>query len=302
MMSGGIFPDLPVILRPVRRVPLNKRWTSKIVFAILSGLRRDRKPKSQERRQGQIRARSGAEGTGFVRASNESSERLILQHNKAHRPNGSQNSRRKRRSPEEIMDRLLQAAEEEFKRNGFAGATTAAIARRADVTEAQLFRYFATKADLFREAIFKPLNQHFLEFNARHLADADKVQGFREMARLFITEQLQFLSNHSQMFMSLVVAEAYAPESTQGVGEIDSLRTYFERGAAMMSARVEKDPKVDPKLMVRVSFAAILACVIFKDWIFPKGMASRKEISAAITDFVIDGLSANTDQGLKKNA
>jgi hypothetical protein len=33
--------------------------------------------------------------------------------------------------------------------------------------------------------------------------------------------------------------------------------------------------------------------VIFKDWLFPEGLASQDEISAAIGDFVMDGVNAN---------
>ena len=54
-----------------------------------------------------------------------------------------------------------------------------------------------------------------------------------------------------------------------------------------------KSPKVDPKLMVRVSFVAVLACVMFRDWIFPPGMATEEEENKAIQDFVIEGISAN---------
>ena len=71
--------------------------------------------------------------------------------------------RRAKRSSEEIMQRLIAAAQDEFKRSGFMGATTAAIARKAEITEAQLFRYFSSKAELFREAVFEPLNRHFAD-------------------------------------------------------------------------------------------------------------------------------------------
>jgi AcrR family transcriptional regulator len=195
------------------------------------------------------------------------------------------------------MDRLINAAADEFKRSGFAGATTAAIARNAEVSEAQLFRYFGSKTDLFREAIFKPLNEHFFEFNAKHLAAVAGPGDIGHRRRLYITELQRFIGEHSKMLMSLLVAETYAPGSTQGVGGIDSLQTYFGRGAAMMSGRIDKDPKVDPRLMVRVSFAAVLGCVMFKDLIFPPGLASDDEISAAIIDFLIDGISANSVPG-----
>ena len=65
-------------------------------------------------------------------------------------------AKRKRRSPEELKDRIIAAAGVEFRRGGYAKATTAAIAHRAKVTETQIFRYFDSKANLFREAIFKP--------------------------------------------------------------------------------------------------------------------------------------------------
>ena len=204
--------------------------------------------------------------------------------------------RKKRRSTEENLDRIMRAAADEFEACGFAGATTAAIARNADVTEAQLFRYFASKAELFRESVFKPLNRHFIDFLSTQLSDAAKAETRGEKSRRYISELQQFMSEHSKMLMSLVVAQTYEPGSTDAVNEIDSLRTYFERGAALMTTRMAKTPKVDPKLMVRVSFAAVLACILFKEWIFPSGLASDEEISAAIKDFVMDGINANADR------
>lgn len=190
------------------------------------------------------------------------------------------------------MDRLLRAAEQEFRKSGYAGATTAAIARRADVTEAQLFRCFPSKADLFREAIFTPLDRHFSEFQARHIVRTDDPQDLRASARLYISELQQFVAEHCEMLMSLVVARRYAQASPHGMQEIDSLGAYFDRGAAMLST-VSPSSAADPKLVVRVSFAAVLASVLFKDWLFPEGIASESAISESIIDFVIDGLGAS---------
>ena len=220
-------------------------------------------------------------------------EGVVLQRNKQ-KSALALTKRRKRRSTEENMDRIIRAAADEFKASGFTGATTAAIARNADVTEAQLFRYFASKAELFRESVFKPLNQHFLDFFHSDGRSAAEAETRDDKSRRYISELQQFLSEHSKMLMSLVVAQTYAP-GTEGVNEFDSLSTYFERGAAMMTGRMARIPKVDPRLMVRVSFAAVLACILFKEWIFPPGMASDGQISAAIKDFVMDGINANAN-------
>jgi Bacterial regulatory proteins, tetR family len=201
--------------------------------------------------------------------------------------------RRKRRSPDDILNRMVQAASEEFKRSGYAGTTTATIARNADVTEAQLFRYFGSKSNLFRETIFKPINQHFQNFTNKHVPDGGKT-ATKTLTHLYTSELQSFISEHAEMLTSLVVAQTYDKGTSHGVGEIDSLQTYFERGAVTMFARIKGKAKVDPKLMVRVSFVAVLACIMFKDWIFPKGMASDAEIEAAINDFVLEGIGANS--------
>lgn len=202
--------------------------------------------------------------------------------------------RRKRRSPEEIMQRLLRAASSEFRRAGYAGATTAAIAREAEVTEAQLFRYFSSKAELFRVAVFEPLNRSFADFNAAQLArGALDTRPMPLKVRGYIEELQAFIGEHAEALMSLVVAEAYEPESIQGLGNVKALGEYFERGATEMLQRTAGDVKVAPELMVRVSFTAVLANVLFRHWMFPAGMASDEQISEALTDFVIEGVSIN---------
>ena len=205
--------------------------------------------------------------------------------------------RRKRRSSEEVADRILEAAAEEFELAGYSGATTAAIARRAEVTEAQIFRFYASKQELFRAAIFTPLNRHFAEFHAANIARPGDSGSMREMARRYIGELQDFMEEHSRMLMSLIVASAYTPESTDGVEGLEGLRAYFDQGAAVMAKRVGGEAKVDPRLMVRVSFVAVLARLMFKDWLFPKGLASEEAIREAIVDFVIDGIRANEREG-----
>jgi TetR/AcrR family transcriptional regulator len=52
---------------------------------------------------------------------------------------------------------LLEAAERVFAEEGFAGATTAAIARRAGVPKANLHYYFSTKEGLYRAVVERVL-------------------------------------------------------------------------------------------------------------------------------------------------
>ncbi len=205
--------------------------------------------------------------------------------------------RRKRRSPDEIRNRVLEAAAEVFEAHGYGSGTTAAIAGRADVSEAQIFRYFDSKAALFRAAIFEPLNAHFADFQARQ-RDASQDGSFRDRAKTYITELQAFIARHSRMLQSLVVAEAYDRRATGGVDGLEGLGDYFARGAAMMLERMGGDAsgaRVSPEVMVRVSFAAVLGCALFGDWIFAGNEMDTDQIRDGVIDFVIDGLNANAE-------
>jgi AcrR family transcriptional regulator len=205
-------------------------------------------------------------------------------------------TRRLRRSTEEIVDNIMEAACDEFERNGYLGTKTAAIARKAGVAEALIFSNFGSKARLFHDTIFKPLDRHFLEFCATHLVDPGDAAALRKETRQYILELRQFIGRHSRMFSSLVAAQMYASDNVRGLSEIDGLHNFFSQAAEVNRKRLTGKPRIDPKLLARVSFVSILACVIFKDWLFPEELASEEEITAAISDFIMDGLNANADR------
>lgn len=201
-------------------------------------------------------------------------------------------SPRKRRSSEEVRLQIVAAAGDEFGQYGYSNATTAAIAQRAEATEAQIFRLFGSKSELFRVAIVEPLDRHLASFHVRLTETMGESAPFDEAARLYIEELIDFMETHAAMLMALVTASAHESDAEVGVGGLDGLRNYFERGAAMMTPRVGENPAIDPKLLVRVSFAAVLANVMFKDWLFPRGMRNRAAVRTAIAGFVINGISS----------
>jgi AcrR family transcriptional regulator len=198
-------------------------------------------------------------------------------------------ARRKRRTADDILGRIVTAATEEFARAGFAGATTAAIARKAEVTEAQLFRYFSSKSELFAETVFKPLDQHFLHFLHDHLPKPGDPLDHPKQVRLYTSELQAFIRSNAGLLTSLVVAQTYDADAAHGVAHINSLTTYFDRSAALMAARLKEPLQTDPRLLVRLAFASVLAVEMFRDWIFPPGLATGDQIEAAVTGFILRG-------------
>jgi AcrR family transcriptional regulator len=203
---------------------------------------------------------------------------------------------RKRRSSDDIISRIADAAAEEFRQYGYSNATTAGIAKRAHVTQAQLFRHFGSKAGLFRESVFNPLDQGLQSFLETHIADAD-IETVLRGTSSYIDELQDFVEANAELLTSLFVAQTYDPAAMEGVSTMSSLASYFERGASMVSARLTSSPTIDPELLVRVSFAAVLGCLMLKEWIFPPGLATQEEIRKAINDFVTEGIAANSPMG-----
>jgi len=193
------------------------------------------------------------------------------------------------------MERILDAAREEFNAKGFAGATTAAIAKRADVAEIQMFRYFNSKADLFHEAIFAPLKDHFRAFVARLGPGAIDEARIRKRARLYLSELLTFLGEHSKMLVSLIVAQTYegsTPETSEA-----SLQAFLDEIAAVMAERVGMAAEIEPGTIGRVAFGAVLGCITYKDWLFPHAATDAATINEAIAEFVLAGVGPHSDVG-----
>jgi AcrR family transcriptional regulator len=205
-----------------------------------------------------------------------------------------QRKKRTRRSTEEVVDKLIEAAVEEFQEKGYGGATTAAIARRAHVSEALLFTHFKSKAQLFKDTIFRPLSQHFEKWLSDHPIAPEDPNSRRTLGLEYIAELQDFIASHSRMFLSLVFTECYRTGEVDGLGEIKGLHDYFARSAALASANLGDSPvAIDPEIMARLSFVSIMSCILFQDWIFPSELADRATIRDALGRFVMDGINAN---------
>lgn len=205
--------------------------------------------------------------------------------------------RRPRRSPEEITKRLLEAAVQEFTANGYTGARTAAIAQRAGVVEALLFKYFGTKANLFQRAIFETLDQHYTRFVETHPFEGDNPGKWLEQAREYIGQQQDFLRENSGMFMSLIVQEAFDTEGVRGIDGLSGLQEFLDKMSTFAAARGGEEAMIDAKLTARISFGSLLACVLFRDWLFPQGLASDQKIKEAVINFVQKG--ADVEAGMR---
>lgn len=203
--------------------------------------------------------------------------------------------KRRRRTPQEIRHRLLEAARAEFQAKGYAGATTAAISRRAEVAEIQMFRYFASKAALFQEAVFAPLEEHFRSFNEQHIPNAVDAASTAASARLYMAELLSFLEENADMLVSLFVAQTYAADTVDdGAAGRRALQGLFDHMADVMASRAAQVPSLDPGAVVRVAFGSVLGCITYRRWLFSE-QTDPEVIRHAITEFVLAAITPHSD-------
>jgi len=94
--------------------------------------------------------------------------------------------RRKRLSAEARRRLIVDAARDVFLENGEAGARLRDIADRAGITEAYLYRYFTSKAELYHAAVFEPVERIVEGFEARldELTATNGITGAELVGRL----------------------------------------------------------------------------------------------------------------------
>jgi TetR/AcrR family transcriptional regulator len=97
-----------------------------------------------------------------------------------------------RGQPERTRAAILQAAIDEFAREGVAGARTDAIARAARVNKALLYYYFKDKETLYGaalDAVFAGLTERINQVLARELPPREKI-------REFVGAHFDFIASH----------------------------------------------------------------------------------------------------------
>ncbi|MBL7496643.1 TetR/AcrR family transcriptional regulator [Frankia sp. CNm7] len=117
---------------------------------------------------------------------------------------------RQRRPRGEPRRLLIEAAVELFNARGY-GVPTREIADRADVSETLMFRYFGSKAGLFREAMVKPFTDFVDAFVAEYERGAQPDDDLFEITLDFVGQLFDLFRSHRGL-----VAAVWGNASAEG--------------------------------------------------------------------------------------
>lgn len=196
---------------------------------------------------------------------------------------------------EERRESILAAAREAFVSAGYGGARTRDIAARAGVNEALLFRHFATKDDIFHEAVVVPL----IEIMGTSLASTDDIvepgeltEKKRSNAQATMRQMLEVM----QMAVPLLGVVLFADNEQATTLYREQITPILDAGSARLRKRYGTwdHREYDPDLMPRISMGMCLFVAL--DAYFTGRDLDLDATAAELADVITYGTARRPDQ------
>lgn len=194
---------------------------------------------------------------------------------------------RRRRSPGEVDDLILDAAREMFAAKGYAGTSSREIATLAGVHEPAIYRRFGSKAGLFDAAVRLPFNEAIAAYMANYEAQLERPQSTEELVRHWIEPVFRLVSEHRELLIALVAAEQFHDEDwpRERTRELDALLSQMDGQAHFETSRRGLGSSGDAGLTVRISAGMVLGMVLLGDWLLGTG-PDRGSDGAVVAEMV----------------
>ena len=192
------------------------------------------------------------------------------------------NERGTRRSSQELRGLLLEAARREFAATGYPGTTTRDVARSAGVAHSALHRHFASKTELFAEAVLEPFVTACERLGNACLRQLAAPLSDEGMMEVFVRDMVTAVSDHSHALEKLMGGPTELSEAT-----IARIRDVFNQLFAQMQVMTELEANrrgwFSPKHAddtLRVLMGMILGTTAFGWFLFPDGTDESRAAKA----------------------
>jgi AcrR family transcriptional regulator len=197
-----------------------------------------------------------------------------------------------RRSPAEVRQLLLAAAERTTAREGRA-VSLAAISAEAGVSRSAMYRHFASRDELLTEAALAPFVQFVDEFRSVALTQIRARDSVWEMERAFVGALLDHFSRHRQFIASVLSDGSVLDRKTREnlYQRIDQVIDEIT-GVAVQLGEALDMPAEHIGTWVRMVIALASGVSANESWLLPRGAAawSRRQLIDNLTTFILYGI------------
>lgn len=195
-----------------------------------------------------------------------------------------------RRPRGEARRLLLDAARELFARQDYRRTTTRDIAEAAGVNEYLLFRYFGSKAGLFKEALVLPFTDFVDEFGRTWQAVVPEQTDEEELSRQFVGALYDVLVEHQGLLLTLVASDGLSVEEIESTGIADIRRalTVLSRISAE-GMQIRGMHSGQPDLPAHSTVAMIVGMVALRSTFFGNKPPPREAIVDELVQAILHG-------------
>jgi AcrR family transcriptional regulator len=197
-------------------------------------------------------------------------------------------TRRRRGEPRRL---LLESARDLFSRQGYSSTSTREIADHAGVSETLMFRYFGSKAGLFREALVVPFVEYIEDLNARWQSGAlDELSG-EAFTRLLVGDLFDLFRENRGLVVMLWAADGFSAKelAETGLYEIENELNVLVRLGAAETVKRDFPPLPRHDLATRSMLAMVAGMAVFGRAFYGKRLPSRTAIIEELTQAVLNG-------------
>lgn len=201
--------------------------------------------------------------------------------------------KRKRRSQEDVLKRIRDAAQALFAEHGYGATTVREIARVAEVSQTLIFSHYGDKAGLFEEVVAAPFKRLMVQFSERHQDHSTDSERDPDL-RALVTQLYRLFDDNKDMLSAALTTSA--SQLGKKSSEPHGLEEFFENAVNQIEMHFEsagKKPRFDIRIAAPLSFGMIAASTLLKDWLFPSGLPSSVALTDTLSAMIIASLTPN---------
>ncbi|MDQ7093155.1 TetR/AcrR family transcriptional regulator [Desulfosporosinus sp. PR] len=183
---------------------------------------------------------------------------------------------RTKKTVEERRRDILGAALSVFSENGYKGATTAEIARRAGVAEGTIFRHFATKKELLTAVLEPKVIEGLIVLDQEHREGNPK-----DFFRCFLKDRLELIQENVGLFRLMFAEAQYHSEVREALFKgilgpgMSVIKPWFDKGVTQGIF------KPLPFIPTMRSFIGMIMFYGVFNYVFP-GLSPEKTLEEAV--------------------